>query len=144
MTLAVVLPTFLLLCNWQVHRALGGNELSWAYVFEWPFFAGYAIYMWWKLLHEATELPRATAPAVPTVAAAGAAEEGPASPEPVRPGLAALAASPDARQVRTGSTPDEPANTPDADSSDDADDRDLAAYNRYLAELNASGRPKRW
>ncbi len=29
-----------------------GNTLSWVYTFEWPFFAGYAIYMWWKLLHE--------------------------------------------------------------------------------------------
>jgi hypothetical protein len=31
---------------------LSGNTLSWVYTFEWPFFAGYAIYMWWKLLHE--------------------------------------------------------------------------------------------
>jgi hypothetical protein len=33
-------------------RALDGNTLSWVYVFEWPFFAGFGIYMWWKLLHE--------------------------------------------------------------------------------------------
>jgi hypothetical protein len=32
-------------------RALGGNTLSWVYVFEWPFFAGFGIYMWWKLLN---------------------------------------------------------------------------------------------
>jgi len=31
-------------------RARSGNTLSWAYVFEWPFFAGYAVYMWRKLL----------------------------------------------------------------------------------------------
>jgi len=36
----------------EVKRALGGNELSWAYVFEWPIFAIYAIYMWRKLLNE--------------------------------------------------------------------------------------------
>jgi hypothetical protein len=36
----VVVPTFLGLCAWQVDRALSGNGLSWAYVFEWPFFAG--------------------------------------------------------------------------------------------------------
>jgi hypothetical protein len=35
----------------EVFRALGGNTLSWAYVFEWPIFAGFAIYMWWNLLH---------------------------------------------------------------------------------------------
>lgn len=37
---------------WQLTRALGGNGLSWAYTFEWPFFACYCAYMWWKLLHE--------------------------------------------------------------------------------------------
>src|SRR5665647_3670415 len=26
-------------------RALGGNSLSWAYVFEWPLFAVFAVYM---------------------------------------------------------------------------------------------------
>ena len=36
-------------------RALGGNGFSWAYVFEWPFFAGYAVYMWWRFIHEAAE-----------------------------------------------------------------------------------------
>jgi hypothetical protein len=51
----VVVPTFLGLCAWQVDRALSGNGLSWAYVFEWPFFAGYAIYMWWRFLHEPPE-----------------------------------------------------------------------------------------
>jgi hypothetical protein len=47
----IVVPSFLALCVWQVYRATGGNELSWAYVFEWPFFAAYAVYMWWRLLH---------------------------------------------------------------------------------------------
>ncbi len=36
----------------ELERALSGNELSWAYVFEWPIFGGYAIYMWRKLLDE--------------------------------------------------------------------------------------------
>ena len=48
----VVVPGFMALCIWQLHRALDGNELSWAYVFEWPFFTGYAIYLWWRLVHE--------------------------------------------------------------------------------------------
>jgi hypothetical protein len=52
LVLLVVVPTFLALCDWQVHRALAGNGLSWAYVFEWPFFAGYAVFVWWKLVHE--------------------------------------------------------------------------------------------
>jgi len=36
----------------EIRRALSGNELSWAYVFEWPLFAGYAVYMWLKLIHD--------------------------------------------------------------------------------------------
>jgi len=51
----VVVPAFLALCLWQLSRALGGNELSWAYVFEWPLFAAYAVYMWWRFVHERPE-----------------------------------------------------------------------------------------
>jgi hypothetical protein len=50
-----VVPAFMALCVWQIFRAVGGNSLSWAYVFEWPLFAGYAIYMWWRILHETPE-----------------------------------------------------------------------------------------
>jgi hypothetical protein len=53
LVILVIVPTFAGLCAWQVDRALSGNDLSWAYVFEWPFFAGYAVYMWWRFLHEA-------------------------------------------------------------------------------------------
>ena len=51
--IAIVVPGFLALGWWQLERALSGNTLSWAYVFEWPVFAGYAVYVWWKLTHEA-------------------------------------------------------------------------------------------
>jgi hypothetical protein len=51
----VVVPAFMALCVWQIDRAVGGNSLSWAYVFEWPLFAGYAIYMWWRFVHEKPE-----------------------------------------------------------------------------------------
>ena len=53
MTVLTAVVAFCLLARWQVRRALSGNTLSWAYAFEWPFFAAYAIYMWWKLLREA-------------------------------------------------------------------------------------------
>jgi hypothetical protein len=52
----------------EVRRALGGNELSWAYVFEWPLFAGFAVYMWWQTLHQnrrrqrANSAPKVVAP----------------------------------------------------------------------------------
>jgi hypothetical protein len=44
----ICIPAFL----FEVKRALGGNTLSWAYVFEWPLLGGYAVYMWRKLLQD--------------------------------------------------------------------------------------------
>ena len=38
--------------DWQLHRALSGNELSWAYTFEWPLFAIFGIYFWVKSLRD--------------------------------------------------------------------------------------------
>ena len=62
----------------EVGRALGGNSLSWAYVFEWPIFAVFAVYMWWNLLHDtdgdavgAGRRPRPMAPARPAAATSG-------------------------------------------------------------------------
>ena len=53
--LHLTLAAGLALCTaafvFEVLRALGGNTLSWAYVFEWPIFAAFALYMWWNLLH---------------------------------------------------------------------------------------------
>lgn len=38
--------------GFELHRALTGNRLSWAYVFEWPLFALYATYMARRMLRE--------------------------------------------------------------------------------------------
>jgi hypothetical protein len=43
----------------ELRRAEGGNELSWAYVFEWPLLGLFAVYMWWKLLHPGFTFRRA-------------------------------------------------------------------------------------
>lgn len=51
-TALILIPAFLLAAWWQYGAALGGNDLSWAYVFEWPIFAIYAAYVWWKLIHD--------------------------------------------------------------------------------------------
>jgi len=42
----ICIPAFI----FELERALSGNTLSWAYVFEWPLLGLYAIYMWRKLL----------------------------------------------------------------------------------------------
>jgi DNA-binding transcriptional regulator of glucitol operon len=77
LTAAVVVPGCLVLCWWQVTRALSGNTLSWAYVFEWPIFAGYGVFLWWKLIHDPERHP-ATEPA-PSQVDAGAEPPGPTS-----------------------------------------------------------------
>ena len=38
--------------SFELSRAMSGNTLSWAYVFEWPILGLYAVYMWRKILRE--------------------------------------------------------------------------------------------
>src|SRR5215475_10380506 len=59
----------LLLGNWQLHRAETGNELSWAYTFEWPLFSAFTIYFWIKSLRDELRGRGATASAEPRPAA---------------------------------------------------------------------------
>ncbi len=60
-TLVVGLSLCVAAFIFEVKRALGGNELSWAYVFEWPLFAVFAVYMWWTTLHQNRGRRRAAA-----------------------------------------------------------------------------------
>ncbi len=106
-TVVIVVPAFLALFWWQVQRVRAGNTLSWAYVFEWPFFTGYAIYLWWRLVHDQPGLHDDVA----EVADRGGRE---------RPGPPL--AGPKAPGDRVGAS---------------EEDEELAAYNRYLAELAA-------
>jgi hypothetical protein len=50
-TLALGLTLCVAAFWFELSRALGGNALSWAYVFEWPLLGVFAVYMWWQLLH---------------------------------------------------------------------------------------------
>jgi hypothetical protein len=167
-TVVLVVPAFLALFWWQVQRVREGNTLSWAYVFEWPFFTGYAVYLWWKLVHDQPGMAASTgapgargttgvssapsapgapcapgAPGAPLAGevahggqggddVAGSAAHGACSPAGVTDSTHALGAAAAGRA------------TPTADASRDEPDDELAAYNRYLAELNASGRRKSW
>jgi hypothetical protein len=38
--------------RWQLHRAESGNELSWAYTFEWPLFAAFGVYFWARTIRD--------------------------------------------------------------------------------------------
>jgi hypothetical protein len=48
--------------DWQLHRALSGNALSWAYTFEWPLFAGFAVVFWVKTIRDEFKIKRGDSP----------------------------------------------------------------------------------
>jgi hypothetical protein len=98
----------LALGDWQWHRAESGNALSWAYTFEWPIFAVFAVVFWAKTIRDEFHPPVTTGPAAEDIELpAGAIPGGP------RPGARVPAGDP--------ATPEEEA--------------ELAAYNAYLARL---------
>jgi hypothetical protein len=94
--------------DWQLHRALAGNGLSWAYTFEWPLFACFAVVFWAKTIKDEFQIKRG-------VAAGSASSEVDLDDLPVS--VRAVQAS--------------------AASAEDDDDPELSAYNAYLARLNS-------
>jgi hypothetical protein len=95
--------------DWQFHRAMAGNGLSWAYTFEWPLFAGFGIVFWARTVRDEFRARRGI---TGTLGGTEAAPSGPVLPEGI------------------GTRPIE-------QPGDDADDAELASYNAYLARLNA-------
>ena len=109
LTMVVSACGMLWLGDWQFHRAISGNGLSWAYTFEWPIFAVFAVVFWAKTIKDELHPPAAAAPGADDVPLpAGAVRQG--GPD----GAAAAAGEP--------ASPEEEA--------------DLAAYNAYLARLH--------
>lgn len=51
LALVVWFPGCLFAFWWQVHRAFGGNGLSYVYSVEWPAFAVLGVWAWWQLVH---------------------------------------------------------------------------------------------
>jgi hypothetical protein len=102
--------------DWQLHRALAGNGLSWAYTFEWPLFAGFAVVFWAKTIRDEFRIKRGEV-AVPD----HSREDFPVGVERVG-------------SVQAGTA-----------GRDEDDDPELSAYNAYLARLNAEvKRHGRW
>ena len=52
----------LALGDWQLHRAMSGNGLSWAYTFEWPIFAVFAVVFWAKTIRDEFRIRRGEMP----------------------------------------------------------------------------------
>jgi hypothetical protein len=48
--------------DWQFHRAVAGNELSWAYTFEWPIFAVLGAVFWAKTIRDELRSPDSASP----------------------------------------------------------------------------------
>jgi len=103
--------------DWQLHRALAGNGLSWAYTFEWPIFAIMGAIFWAKTIRDEFRIRSGTAePAAgPDLSGLPGLPPGPGA----APGMTTMA----------GSSPDAVGAEPE--------DEELAAYNAYLARLNA-------
>jgi hypothetical protein len=115
LTMVVSFWGMLWLGDWQFHRALSGNGLSWAYTFEWPLFAGFAVVFWAKTIRDELRIRSGKIPNpadMEMAAADGTAES-------------ALPAGLGIQQA------DEPAGEPDEA------DEELARYNAYLARLNS-------
>jgi hypothetical protein len=123
-TVAAVIG-MLWLGDWQFHRAIDGNALSWAYTFEWPVFAVFGLVFWAKTILDEGKPAGAKGKA-------GLAGPGRDRADPVLdlPGASAPAAAGDAA----------------AGQAEEADP-DLDQYNAYLDRLNrqaqATGRGRR-
>jgi hypothetical protein len=96
--------------DWQLHRALSGNGLSWAYTFEWPIFAVFAVVFWAKTIRDEFH-PPATEAGQPDIAL-------PAGAYP----------------AAAGGTPAAAVAVPGGAATEE--DAELAAYNAYLARLH--------
>ncbi|MFD0818956.1 hypothetical protein ACFQ0D_11690 [Micromonospora zhanjiangensis] len=99
---------------WQVSRAASGNTLSWAYAVEWPIFAGFVVFLWFREARQAVRGDDRPAES---------ADDVPAPPSAV-PGIRRPVLS--ARSARSGG-PAEPVG-----------DAELTEYNRYLSWLSAN------
>jgi DNA-binding transcriptional regulator of glucitol operon len=97
--------------QWQRYEAIGGSLQNLAYTVQWPLFAAFAVYLWWRLLRDAVK-----GDAEP--------ETPPAKPEDELPPLPPKVVT---RSIPLLAAP-EPA------------DEELASYNRYLSELNEQDR----
>jgi len=111
----ILVVAFLALAYWQLNRFAGGNALSFGYALEWPAFAAFTVYVWIK------EMRRAV-----TTGTDGTH------------GTADAPANPPARELQlAGASTERPRPARTSAAYDDSDDDELAAYNRYLAWLNA-------
>ena len=120
---AVAFWGMLWLGDWQFHRAMEGNGLSWAYTFEWPLFAVFGVVFWARTIRDEFILRRGGVTEADLVAAAMAQSMATLPKGAILP----AGVLPEGVVVRQLARPDD----------EEEDDPELAAYNAYLAKLNA-------
>jgi hypothetical protein len=108
--------------DWQFHRAMGGNGLSWAYTFEWPLFAVFGVVFWARTIKDEFHLRR------------GGVSEADLAAEAVARAIATL---PSGAMLPAGTLPEGVLVRLTEQPDDEEDDPELASYNAYLAKLNA-------
>ncbi|MFC7532624.1 hypothetical protein [Actinoplanes sp. GCM10030250] len=102
---------------WQFSRATDGNSISWGYMFQWPVFGGFVVFIWFREV----QLARRRIAGEP---------ETPAEPAPASASRSADAPVALGRPVRVAAA--RPADRPES-----SDDPELEAYNDYLSWLAA-------
>ena len=108
--------------DWQYHRAMEGNGLSWAYTFEWPLFAVFGVVFWARTVKDEFHLRRGGVTEADLIAAAMAQS---------------MATLPKGAMLPKGALPDGVVVRQLEQPDDEEDDPELASYNAYLAKLNA-------
>jgi hypothetical protein len=129
--------------DWQYHRALGGNGLSWAYTFEWPMFAVFSVVFWGKTIRDEIRIRTGKIPDPKLIAelqAAAAEARALAIIDPSRP-LAITAAPEEFHGLGLKQADDW--NKPWLLDEEEPEDEELAKYNEYLAELAFSDMDRR-
>lgn len=137
---------FLALGWWQISRAAQGNTLSWAYAVEWPVFAGFVVFIWFREVRRTLHEP--PSPGVSENTGSGQ-DAGPA-PTTTEPDSATTPGSVIAVGQGTGTDQADgvaapsgyrrPVRTVRAAATEvhPDDDPELADYNQYLRWLNAN------
>ncbi|MEW2477024.1 hypothetical protein AB0875_24865 [Micromonospora gifhornensis] len=125
--MVVLVTAFLALGWWQVSRAAAGNAISWGYAVEWPIFAGFVVFVWWREVRHALR----GAEAGPTAAVGEAPDAG-------DPTVVERAEAVEAAGVRPRPAIGRPVRVTRTVGGHGEEDAELAAYNRYLSWLNAN------
>ncbi|MFE0593073.1 hypothetical protein [Micromonospora echinospora] len=140
--MVVLVVGFCALGWWQISRAAAGNTLSWAYAVEWPIFAAFVVFVWWREIRHT--LRGDGEPTADDPADAGAPSDQPAAVAatatlPTAPGAGPTAAAGTSSTASTTPVVRRPVRVARATvPAGDGEDADLTEYNRYLTWLNAN------